>query len=130
MANANDDIFRSDLFKTLIAGFWDQFYWVMFFMGLLPFVLYFLATLTFFSYHLKDDWDEISGFTLVEDHILVYMIVGFASYTLITEIVAIIEQGLAYFGNVTNIFDTISIIINLSITTNHYWQLEFYSQEF
>ena len=58
------------------------------------------------------------------------MIIGFASYTLITEIVAILEQGLAYFGNVTNIFDSISIFINLSIAINHYWQLEFYKADF
>ena len=52
MAEANDEIFRSDLFKTLIAGFWHQFYRVMFFMGLVPFIFYFIAVMLFYSYYL------------------------------------------------------------------------------
>ena len=53
-----------------------------------------------------------------------------AGYTMITEIVALSKQGALYFKSKSNIVDSISIVLNVSIAVNHHWNFEIYSLVF
>ena len=129
MAEANQDIFRSDLFKTLIAGFWSQFYWNLIFMGLVPFMIYFAVVLVFYSYHLGVEGEEASGYE-GEETFLPYSILNMAGYTMITELFALYKQGAQYFRSKSNLIDSASLFINISIVINQHWDVNIYSDHF
>ena len=64
----------------------------MFLMGLVPFIFYFIVVMLFYSYHLGNEVEETEE-NRNREKFLAFSIIALASYTTITEIVALIKQG-------------------------------------
>lgn len=58
MSNANDELFKTDLFNVLIGGFWETYYKQVFIFGFIPWIVYTVLTLYYFSNFLHPLHDE------------------------------------------------------------------------
>ena len=58
MSNANDELFKTDLFNVLIGGFWTTYYKRLVFFGFIPWIVYTILALVYFSICLHPDPGE------------------------------------------------------------------------
>ena len=58
MAKAPDDLFKTDMFQVLISGFWNKYYTPILLRCTLPFVMYFICVMFYFSQFLRYHIEE------------------------------------------------------------------------
>ena len=59
-SNAKDDLFKTNLFRSLINGFWDVLSTRIFYLYIFPFLILFVSNVFYLSYYLEM---EKSGFS-------------------------------------------------------------------
>lgn len=132
LANTPDEsLFSSELVITLVENFWEEYYYSIVWLVLIPFVIYFLTTMVYFSTYLIDevnmhhDKDEHTNLEYVLRIILIIMMIYFAAY----EILQLFTKGLRYFIEFWNLFDCASFGLNTVLMLNHLFVYNWFERE-
>lgn len=123
LANANDSLFATELVKTLVMNFWDDYSKMVIKFVLVPFIIYFCSTVMYFSTdlinedfrkaeHNFDNWLPTEENDYSFEFINRVITIVFMVYFFLWECVQIKRNGAAYFQDPWNYLDMISISLN------------------
>ena len=106
LANApNEALFSTELIITLIEHLWPTYARAIFIWGFIPYLTYFLATLTYVIYFAVYGIDVGTEWDLTAEFFLRWVIIVSVFYLMFFEIIAMIRDGFAYFKDPYNLCD-------------------------
>ena len=113
----NDSLFGTDLVITLVLQFWDRYSSKVKRYILLPFLIYFMSTIYYFSKNLIDpefrasDKSFSEQFGTVEYFNRTITILGLLYFGAF-EMIQFYRDGMGYFNDIWNYFDIASVVLN------------------
>ena len=112
----NESLFSTEIIVSLVEYFWDDYYGQIYNKVFIPFMIYFVLTIGYFSVMVTEDmppeqvWNFWSAEFAVRNIALIFLL-----YFLLYEFYQLLSNRLIYFTDVYNLFDLSSAIINVFI---------------
>ena len=116
-ADASDSLFATELVKTLVMNFWDEYSRIVIRWVLVPFSIYFTSTVLYFSNNIIDEEFRASERTFKEtwntlEFVNRVITMVFMFYFFCWECAQIRKAGTSYFTDLWNYLDIGSIALN------------------
>lgn len=123
LANApHESLFSTELIVTLMDHFWSRYFQAIIVRCFIPFVIYFLVAVIYFSSFAVTGIEEEDKYSLTTEFFMRISLVLLTFYFMVFDFIVLLREGVAYLFDVFNYIDVASFTLNfyLVYTTTTY----------